>query len=121
MDSIQRVVDRSNRVAEHEQRGRMAGPGTATWYAEELATVPEFNMKAQEVLLAELIRALQPADPNFLEVFVATDGTLHSCIAHNIIIIYVRLYLRMHKSAIIGLAGWLAGCSSSSVCVEGGF
>jgi hypothetical protein len=84
MDSIQRVVDRSNRVAEHEQRGRMAGPGTATWYAEELATVPEFNMKAQEVLLAELIRALQPADPNFLEVFVATDGTfrLH-CAQHN--------------------------------------
>ena len=84
MTSIQRVVDRSNRVAEHEQRGRMAGPGTATWYAEELATVPEFNMKDQEVLLAELIRALQPADPNFLEVFVATDGTfrLH-CAQHN--------------------------------------
>ena len=68
------MIDRSNRVAAHQANGVMAGPDTATWYAEELETVPEDQPKSQEVLLAELIRALQQGDPTFVEQFVNCGG-----------------------------------------------
>ena len=82
MTTIQWVIDRSNRVGEHRQQGHMAGPGSAIWYAEELATVPESNMKEQEVLLAELLRAVTPdgsdgSNSEFVDVFVSCRGVEH--------------------------------------------
>eukprot|EP01043_Picozoa_sp_COSAG02_P002703 COSAG02_NODE_64_length_43111_cov_35.627709_16_plen_823_part_00 len=82
MTTIQRVIDRSNRVGQHRTDGRMAGPGTAVWYAEELETVPESNINDQEVLLAELIRAVTPEGPEssnaeFVKLFVSYGGVQH--------------------------------------------